>query len=282
MPFGISFGAKKSKGSSTSTVDKVEDTTQVETGSKATSGVTTSTGSSTTSGTQTGSTTGATTQDSTGSQTNQQQSTLFSESILGGLEGIITNLFGQSGGAAPTLGSTFDKAAFVDQGYQAAESKTMDALDTDLAMMADQIGGRSNSNSMTALLANKARGDAAANLAGVRSNLTGQAEGIARENFGADLASRGQTQGFLGNLLAALKGGTANTTGAIQTAESVAGTQAGTSAGTTTEASTQQQTQTQQLLELLQNALAGTTHTTGTETTKTKGLEIGGGVSAGG
>ena len=281
MPFGLSFGAKKQSGKSTTTVDKNVDTTQVESGSKATTGVTSSTGSSTTTGSQTGQTTGTTTQASTGSQTNQQQSTLFSQNILSGLEGIVQGLFGSSATTPKTLGSNFDKQSFVDQGYAAAESRATDDTNIALNGMFDRIGGRDDQNSMATLLANRARGDTAAQLAGVRANLTSQAEGIARENFGADLAGQGQAQGFLGNLLSALKGGTANTTGAIQTAENTTGTQAGTSANQTSENTQQQQTQVQALLELLQNQLAGTERTTGTETTKTKGTEMGGGFSLG-
>jgi hypothetical protein len=120
---------------------------------------------------------------------------------------------------------------------------------------------------------------AAAQLAGVHANLVGQAEGIARENFGADLAGRTNSQGFLENLLGALKGGTANTTGAIQTTEKQSGTSVGSTAQQSQEATST--TQTQQLLELLQNALSGSEHTTGTEKTKSKGTEIGGGASFG-
>lgn len=279
--FGLSFGAKKSKGSTTTTVDKNVDTTQVESGVKATSGVTSSTGSSTTTGTQTGQTTNNTAQQSTGSQTNQQSSTLFSQNILSGLEGIVQGLFGSTATSPMSLNSNFDKQAFVDQGYAAAESRALDDTNIALNSIFDRVGGRDDQNSMATLLANRARGDAAAQLAGVRANLTGQAEGIARENFGANLAGQGQAQGFLGNLLTALKGGTANTSGAIQTAENTTGQQTGTSATQTAEQTQQQQTQVQQLLELLQNQLAGTERTTGTETSKSKGTDYGGGFSLG-
>lgn len=279
--FGLSFGAKKSKGSGSTSVDKTVDTTQTETGAKASTGVTTSTGSSTTTGTQTGQTTNNTTQASTGSQTNQQQSTLFSQNILSGLEGIVQNLFGSAATNPMALNSDFDKQAFVDQGYQAAESRATDDTNIALNSMFDRIGGRDDQNSMATLLANRARADTAASLAGTRANLTQTAEGIARENFGADLAGQGQSQGFLNNLLGVLKGGTANTSGGIQTSENTVGTQAGTSAMQTAENTQTQQTQVQQLLELLSNQLSGTEHTVGTEKTKTKGLEFGGGFSAG-
>lgn len=281
MAFGLSFGAKKEKGSSSTDIFKSEATTQSETGTKATSGTTTTTGTSTTSGSQTGQTTGATTNESVGSQTNQQQSTLFSEGILSGLEGIIGDLFGSQARTPMSLGSDFDKQAFIDQGYAAAESRATDDTNIALNSIYDRLGGRDDNNSMATLLANRARGDAAAQLAGVRANLTGQAEGIARENFGADLAGQANSQGFLGNLLTALKGGTANTSGAIQTAESQAGTSTGTTAQQTTETTNQSQTQVQQLLELLSSQLAGTSVMVGSEDTKTKGKQFGGGFSLG-
>lgn len=279
--FGLSFGAKKGKASSTSTIDKTTDTTQVETGTKATSGVTTSTGTSTTTGTQTGQTTNNTQQDSIGSQTNQQQSTLFSEGILSGLEGIIGDLFGSQARTPMTLADNFDKDAFVEGGYRAAESRATDDTNIALNSMFDRIGGRDDQNSMATLLANRARGDAAAQLAGVRANLEAQGEGIERENFAANLAAQGQSQGFLNSLLTALKGGTASTSGAIQTQESVTGAQTGTSAQQTNETTNQSQTQTQQLLELLQSALTGTEHVVGTEKTKGKTSDMGGGFSLG-
>jgi hypothetical protein len=277
VPFGLSFGAKAGKTNTTTNVNKTVDTTQAETGAKATSGVTSTTGTST--GTQTGQTTGATTQQSTGSQTNQQNSKLFSDDILSGLEGIVTQLFGSQAKTPMSLNSNFDKGEFVAQGDAAAASRATEDTNTAINGLFDTVGGRDDQNSMVTLLANRARGDTAAQLAGVHANLVGQAEGIARENFGADLAGQANSQGFLGQLLGALKGGTANTTGAIQTAESQAGTSAGTTAQQTSE--TQQQTQVQQLLELLANSLSGTEHTVGTEHTKGKTIEAGGGFSLG-
>lgn len=277
MGFGLSFGAKKSKGSSTTNVNKTTDTTQVESGVKSSTGVTSSTGTSTTTGTSTGQTTNQST--STGSQTNQQQSTLFSQGILSGLEGIVNDLFGSQARTPMSLGSTFDKQSFVDSAYAAASNKVNSELDTGINAIYDTVGGRDDQNSMVTLLKNRAEGDAAANLAGVRANLTSQAEEIARANFGADLAAQGQSQGFLNNLLQQLKGGTANTSGAIQTAENQS--QTGTSAQQTSEATQQQQTTTQMLLELLANAMAGTEHVVGTEKTKSKGTDMGGGFSLG-
>lgn len=279
--FGLSFGAKKSKGKSTTAIDKLVDSTQIETGAKSTTGTTTTSGVSTTTGNQTGQTSGATTNNSVGSQTNQQQSTLFSSGILQGLEGIIGSLFGSQATTPMQLNSNFDKSEFVEGGYRAAESRATDDLETGLNGMIDRIGARDDQNSMAMLLANRARNDTAANLAGVRSNLIGQAEGIARENFGADLAGQANSQGFLGNLLEALKGGSASTTGAIQTSESSTGTSLGTSANQTSENTNQSQTQIQDLLELLANAMSGREHTTGTETTKSKGTDMGGGFSIG-
>ncbi len=166
----------------------------------------------------------------------------------------------------------------------AASQRVNQDLDSGLNSMYDQFGGRDDSNSMAMLLANRARADAGASLAGTRGQLAGQAEGIARDNFSANLAGQSSQQNFLQTLLGALKGGQATTTGAVQTNENVAG-QTNQSGTTNTSQSGTSNTQTQQdevtkLAELLASIVAGTTNTVGTEKTKSKGLTIGGGASA--
>lgn len=280
MAFGISFGSKKNKSSSTTNVNKTETGTQVESGAKTSTGVTTSTGSTSTTGSQTGSTTqtGTTSGTTTGQQTSQQTSTQFSDSILSGLESAVASMFG----AIPSPGATafdseFDHDKFVAAGMDAATNRITTDLNAGLNTMFDQIGGRDDDNSMVTLLANRARGDAESQLAGIFSNLEAQGRGIERENFLANLQGANVQQGFMGTLLNALKGGVASTTGALQTQEATTGTstQAGTSNLATSEQSVSSQRQVQQLAELLNNILASTMNTVGTETTKGKNKESG-------
>jgi hypothetical protein len=124
---------------------------------------------------------------------------------------------------------------------------------------------------MAALLANRTRGDAAAQVAGINASLEAQAQDIDKNRFLANLQGTGQQEGFLTQILDALKGGRASATGATQTAENTAGgTQAATQQSGT---STTQQSQSEvmnQITQLLQQ-LTGTTTTAGTENSKTTG-----------
>lgn len=218
MAFGISFGSNKTKGSSTTNVNKTEDTNQTQSGTQLSTGVSSQTGQSATTSTQTQ--TGATTQTgtTTGSQTQQQSSTQFGEPVLAGLESTVQALLGNLPSTPSQLNDTFDKDQFVAGGVSAAQSQIQMDLEASLNSMFDQFGGRDDSNSMATLLANRARGDAAAQLAGVRSNLEAQGQGIERDRFLANLQGVGQQQGFLAQILDALKGGRATATGQTQTA----------------------------------------------------------------
>lgn len=279
MAFGLSFGASVKKGSSTTDVNKTETQNQTQTGVQATQGSTTTSGTSATQTAQ--NTTGATTnqQATTGTQTQQQQSTLFSAPVLSSLESTVQSLLGTIPNQPATQGGTFDHAAFVNQGVEAAQAATQGELESSLNGIFDNIGGRDDQNSMSTLLANRARSDAAASVAGVRSQLEGQAQAIDSSRFQNNLAGVGQQEGFVSQVLAALKGGTATTTGATQTAENTAGGTQQQQATTGTSA-TQQSTQelVNQITAMLQT-LQGTTNTVGTEHTKTKDTSIGGGAA---
>lgn len=287
MGLGISFGSNKQKSKSTSTVDKTEDTSQVQTGTQSQS----STGSSSTTQSQTNNqqtsqnteNIGATTQTSTGQTSQSGVSTLFSDAILGGLEGYAGNALSQlwSQGAVDTGALNFDSQSFIDQGMAAATSRTNNQIENDMNSLFDSIGGTSGGNTMAALLASRLQNDAAASLAGTQANLTSQANEIVRNNLATEMASRGQEQGFVANLLSALKGGTATTAQVGTTAEQQAGTsqeigtgsqsQTGTSTGTSN-------TVTQQdVLTALEQLLSGTTHTVGTENTTGTTKKSGGG-----
>jgi hypothetical protein len=278
MAFGISFGKNKSKGSSVTNVNKTETGVEATSGTKATTGTTTQTGTTTSQQQGTTSQTGTTTGTTTGSQTTQGTTQQFSDTTLAGLESAVGQLLGNIPTAPQQLEDNFDREAFIQGGVDAATSRVQGDLEASLNSMFDQFGGRDDSNSMAALLANRARGDAAANLAGVRASLIGQAEGIERENFMSNLAGTGQVQELLAQVLGNLKGGRATTTGATQTAEQTAGTQ--TQTGTSQQTGSEQTAQTtvQNLLELLNSITAGTQQTVGTESTKTKGKTSGGGI----
>lgn len=271
MAFGISFGSKKEKGSTTTNVNKTETQDQTQTGTQTTTGLTQQSG---TSATQTqGATTqsGATTGSTIGQQTTTQQATQFSEPVLSSLESTVQSLLGTLPGAPSQMEGTFDHDQFVQGGVDAASSKIQGDLESSLNSIFDNFGGRDDQNSMATLLANRGRSDAQASIAGVRSQLEGQAQEIEKNRFLANLQGVGQQEGFLTQVLDALKGGRAATTGETQTAEQTAGTSQ--QAGTTTGSETTQtaQTQLQQTIEQLLQHLNGTTTTVGTEATKSKG-----------
>jgi hypothetical protein len=277
MAFGLSFGAKKTSGSSTTDVNKTETQNQTQAGTQATSGSTNTTGTSATQTQQ--NTSGATTnqQATTGSQTQQQQSTLFSAPVLSSLENTVQSLLGSIPNQPAQQGGSFDHAAFVSQGVEAASAATQGELENSLNGIFDNVGGRDDQNSMATLLANRARGDAAASVAGVRSQLEGQAQAIDSSRYQNNLAGLGQQEGFVAQVLAALKGGTATTTGATQTSEKTAGgTQQQQSSTGTSATQTNTQELVNQITAMLQT-LQGTDVTVGTEHTKTKGTTIGGG-----
>jgi hypothetical protein len=278
MAFGISFGKQKSSGSSTTDVSKVESGTQTESGTKTSTGTTTTSGATQTS--QSGSTTqqGTTAQQSTGTESKTGTTTQFSSGVLGGLESAVASLLGAIPTGTQQYESDFNKDAFIQAGMDAASSRITGDTELALNSMFDQFGGRDDSNSMAALLATRARGDAAAALAGARANLESQAEGIGRENFGANLQGLGLNQQFLQGILGALKGGVSTSAEQVATAENVTGqtSQVGTSQQVGSE--TTQQTQVQQLAEILNSIVSGTTTTVGTESTKQKGKVAGGGV----
>ncbi len=285
MAFGISFGSSKKKGSSTTTIDKTEAVNQQQTGTTETTGTTS------TSSTQTGSSQGQTSQSTssqgTSSQTGtaasqtQQRSSQFSDPVLASLESTVQGLLDNPIGGATI--NDFNAQKFVEGNLASARSSTQSALEDNLNQLVSGIGGSASGNSAVALLSNRLRGDAAANLSGVEANLNAQANEILRQNALAGSQIDSNQQSFLVNLVQALKGGTATATGTEQqqTQSNTAQQQTGTTVGTESQQTQQSasSTQTQQLLEAINQLLTGTTHTTGTETTKTKGKTSGGGLS---
>lgn len=279
--FGLSFGINKSNSKSSTNVNKTETVNQQQNDTKTTSGTTTAAGTSNTTSASNTATNQAGTSNlaTTGSQNTTSTTKQFDDSVLSGLNSAVGQILGAIPTAPQQLGGSFDHAAFVQGGLDAATSRVNSDLDTSLNGVFDTIGGRDDQNSMATLLANRARGDAAANLAGVRSSLEQTAQGIDESRFGANLSGVKTSQDFLTNVLAQLKGGSATTTGAATTAENQTGatTNAGTSATTGSENTATANVTNQQLVEALNSLLSGTTNTVGTETTKAKGTNIGGG-----
>lgn len=287
MAFGLSFGKKKTRTNETVTVNRNELTNQNQSGTTASSGVTqsntSSTGSSQTSGQQTTNQTGTSASTGTQQGSSTQRTSSFSDSTLGAIERAVGELFSTTG-SKPTV-STFDPVAFVADGVASAQADVNAELETGVNGLMQGIGSSSQNNTMAAMAANRMQNDAAAKMAGVKSNLTGEAERINRENQLASGQLQAIDQGFLGSLLQALKGGVTTTTGT----ESVATTQnqqTANSGTTNTSESTQQQqqqqqVQTQQLLEMMTQLLQGNTATTGTENRRGTTSSTGGGFSAG-
>lgn len=287
LKLGLSFGKKKVNTNQTTTLARDEVTTQNQTQNQSQTGTTTS--SST--GTQTGSSVGS--QTSTNIGTNRTSGTMtgqstqttraFSDPTLAAIEGAVQNLFGTVGRGAAT--SNFDPAAFVRDGVAAVQSEVNSGLESNINQLVSNLGGATDNNSMAALLSNRMRNDAAAQVAGVRANLTGQAEEIQRNNAIAGSQIKSVDQNFLGNLLQALKGGQVTTTGteSQQTAQNQQTQQEGGIRSTeqTAQQSSQQSTQVQELLSQLSQLINGTTSTRGTENVKGTQTSKGGGISLG-
>lgn len=290
MAFGISVGGNKSNSKGTQSVDSTVTQNQSTTGNNSSTGTTSTSGSTTQTGSTTGTsnqaTSGTTNQTGTSTGKGTQSTSLFSSDVLGGIEGAVKSLFGALGGPAKIDAASltgFDPTAYVANGMKAAEATTRTGLDEAIGTLNDSVGGTAGTNSAIALLQQRLNSDASANLAGVRGNLTGQAEQINRENVLAGNAINSTSQQFLATLLDVLKGGVATSTTAEQQSQSTAGNTTGMSAGTTSENSSQaqntQSTQMQTLMEQISQLLAGTTNTKGTQVTTETGTKVGGGVS---
>jgi hypothetical protein len=284
MALGISFGKSGQKSTQTTDINKTETQNQVQNGTQQTQGTTTNTGSTTSSGStntqQNTSQTGATTNTGKTTGTTQQTSSMFDSDVLSGLNSLVTTLMGHAATASQPI-SNFDKNAFISGGMAKATADSNANVEDAINGLVSGIGGRVDGNSMSALLAQRVHNDATANLAGVESTLTGQAEEIARTNALAGSQMDATNQNFLVNVLQALKGGSSTTTGAESQTQQQQGTstQAGTNTGS--ETTSQQQNTTQQqvqnIMETLQQILNGTTTTVGTEATKGSISKTGGG-----
>lgn len=278
--FGFSFGKKKQTSNSTTNLNKTEATTQNQDSTKASVSDVSSSGSSSQSGSTTQQQAG--TNQSQTQQATQQRTQQFSDATLGSLEDRVSNLLNDT-----TLGSTvrssledmgdFDAGGFVSSSVAAASSREQSGLEEFLGGLQDSIGSAASNNSMSALLATRAQGDAAARVEGVRANATQTAAEIARNQALAKTQIAGAEQDVLGSLLANLKGGVSATEGSMTGAETGATTN--TSAGTSQMNATEQQQQTTRLVEALSQLLTGNITTNATENATNKTKNSGGGFS---
>lgn len=212
-----------------------------------------STGSSTSSGTtrSTGATTGREASTTTGTTTN------YSSDVLASLDSILTQQMGAGGGVSTAqqasdalagrlqqLQATANQPAFDVNGYvsgitEAATAATQNDLDSRINSILSATGSSEGGNSMSALLGNKLRNDAAANLAGISSNARAQGEQIRMAQEQSTTVQLGELAGGLNaglvNLLGAARGGQQATTGAATAVTTGTQTQSGSTAGTTRE-----------------------------------------------
>jgi len=254
--FGSASGDKKS-GSTRTTQNS---TTKGETAAKATEAKTSagtqtqnSTGSSTSTGstTQAGTTVGKEQSQTTGATTN------YSSDVLASLDAILTQQLGAGGGVGSAqqatdalasrlqqLQATASQPAFDVNGYvsgitESATAATQSDLDSRINSILSATGSSEGGNSMSALLGNKLRNEASANLAGITANARAQGEQIKLTQDQAITGQIGEMSGGmmanLANLLAAAKGGQQQTTGAATAVSNQQQQSAGTTQANTTE-----------------------------------------------
>lgn len=288
MAFGINFGKNKTTTTQNTAVDQTttQNQQQAQTTNQQQSSATTSntatTGTTATSGATKN--TGTTAQQTSGIQEQVNTSRSFSDPVIAALESMVLGQLGSSGSTggprAESL-SGFDAEGFVSGGLAAAESRQRMDLESSINGLFDAIGGGAGDNTMAALMANRLRGDAAANLAGIESQLVGQANQIQRENVGAAISERATDNAFVNQLLANLKGGVATTEGAVTSQQATTGQQQ------TIGEEQQRQQQAQQsstesttnqiLASVINSLLSGTTNVTGTESVVGTQKKSGGG-----
>lgn len=320
----FSFGAKKEKSTTNQSQNTIESgsqsgsantqSTTTNTGSQNTSGSTSSQGSSNTSQTGTSTNTGSASQvgqsssntTQTGSQQEQQKSQLFSDDILGGLEGAVKGLLGGIGGGAATevisqgLGALggFDPITYIANGMKNAQAQQQAFIDESLGGITDAIGGKNNS--AAALLSQRIGNDAQAALAGTLNELTKGANAIVGQNIATAQGVAGQGNDVLTNLLSILKGGSATTTGQTNTSGTTATTgstsnvtntsESGTTTNNATTNTAEQGTNNQQvttqetqvLSQLITQLMSSLSNTNQTGTSSTKGTSLMAGFSFGG
>lgn len=285
MGLGFSFGSSDSNVSTNTNFQQQQNqlqqkgTTQNQTGSSSTSQ--SATGTSQTSGTSASKNAGATSSSTKGSQTQTQTGQSFSDLILQALEGSTTQALAAANGSQVNTNINFDPTSFVNSGVAAAAADQQAQLEQSINSLFDTTGGTAGGNSMTALLANRLRGDAAASLAGTRADLTAKANEIQQGNIRTALAGQAQQQGFAAQLLDALKGGVTTQTGQASTTQAQTGSSESTGQSNTGQTSQQQQQQqsdtTQTLMSVINELLRAKGTTTGSSQTNQNSSKSGSG-----
>lgn len=129
----------------------------------------------------------------------------------------------------------FDADAFVKGITDQARSSVNSKLESDVNSTVSATGGSTSGNSAASLLANRLRGDAAANIAGVQQSAAGtaaQIESSLQAQRSASIAGvAGSVNDSLTSLLAALRGG--ETQQDTKSAENMVGNSSQTSTGQT-------------------------------------------------
>ena len=183
------------------------------------------------------------------------------------------------------LSKPFDKESFVNSAVKQAEGFQATRLDELLGSAFNSIGGTDATNSMAALLSERARNDASANVAGVRVNAQQTAEEIARQNLSvASGVSAQSNSGFLTDLINAIKGGQTQTSQAESGTDSASANTTSTGSTSASESSSgtsaQQSVSLETVASLVNSLLNSQTDTTLKEVVKAKGSSLG--VSLGG
>lgn len=297
MGIGLSFGKKKSTEIRDTSINKME--TGLQNTNQTTTGKTT--GSETTTSSQTNTSTGSTTttnRDDTRSnaQTTQTQTgrtSSLSAGLVSGIEGGISQLLGDVLGSdrAATMSSLaglqdFDIGSFVDGIMGDATQRINRNLQGSTNSLASQVGGTAGENSNVALLTQQLAGDAAGQLAGIRSQAVGQGQDILRGNAQTIAQTLGITgANLLPQLIDSIKGGQVTTEGTAVGSETRANTGQSSSQTAANESSTQtgstQTNSVQEMSQLVAGIISSLMNTQGTESSKGTNKSSGGGFSLG-
>lgn len=297
MGIGLSFGKKKSTETRDTSINKTE--TGLQNTNQTTTGKTT--GSETTTSNQTNTSTGNTTttnRDDTRSnaQTTQTQTgrtSNLSAGLVSGIEGGISSLLSDVLGSdrAATMSSLaglqdFDIGSFVDGIMGDATQRINRNLQGSVNSLASQVGGTAGENSNVAILTQQLAGDAAGQLAGIRSQAVGQGQDILRGNAQTIAQTLGITgANLLPQLIDSIKGGQVTTEGTAVGSETRANTGQSSSQTAANESSTQtgstQTNSVQEMSQLVAGIISSLMNTQGTESSKGTNKSSGGGFSLG-
>lgn len=228
-------------------------------------------------------TSAATTQ---GSQTQRGQTQTFSDTVLSALESAGLGALGRSAASGRVDTSSlrnFDMGQFIADAVNQAAAGASQSRGIAQGAMFDSLGGTTRGNTMAALLDQQLGIQEAGAVAGARNQATAQAMEILRQNLGTEMASAGQDQGFMTQLLGLLQGGRQTTTGEMASTQAQQTQDQRIAAEQRTEQERQiQQQQSQQISELtslIAQLVRGTTNTVGTETENSTTRSRGGGFS---